>query len=88
MKTKYLVSIIAWFLLITFAVAAVYAGEQARKYISSQDKKQIYLSQVSENVAVLASCLQANYRADGVKPEFTLTPEDASKLASSQDAKK
>lgn len=73
---------VCFFILASIGVA-ICAGDQAAKYLASQDKKQLFLTEVREDISVLSSCLQTHYRTSGTKPEFTIPPEDVSKIISS-----
>jgi len=60
-------------------LSAASSGEQTATYTAGQEKKHIFLTEVSEDVGVLHSCLAARYRPP-VKADLTVTSPDISAL--------
>ena len=81
MKKRHLISLLAFLLVLASVGATVCYGDQAARYVSNQDKKQLFLVGMKEDIGVLTSCLKPQYRCSGVKPEFTIPAEDISKIA-------
>ena len=76
----------AWLLVLASVGIVVGAGDQAAKYVSNQGKKQLFLVGMKEDVAILNSCLQPQYRHGKVKPEFIVPAGDISKIVPSSSS--
>jgi hypothetical protein len=81
MKKRHLISLLAFLLVLASVGATVCYGDQAARYVSNQDKKQLFLVEMKEDVGVLTSCLQPQYRCNDAKPKFAVPSEDISKAA-------
>lgn len=72
--------LITLFLLLASVSVTICVAEEATRYAISQDKKQVFLAEIREDVAVLTSCLQPQSSSGSVKQKFTRPAEDVSKV--------
>lgn len=78
-KSKYTLLFIAVSLLLASTGVSICGAEEVARYAASQEKKQIYLEEVREDVSVLTSCLQPQVSHTIVKGKSDITAGDVSK---------
>lgn len=83
MKTKHLILMTVLLAALLSIGVTIYAGEQSARYVTSQEKRQLFLAEVKEDITVLSSCLRPHYRSKDMKPEFNISPDDIKKFVPS-----